>query len=118
MKQINGKYEEVRTEIPEPVRRVLDMFVPGCADVSLMEMSAKERTEGGSCGKCSCTMEAEPKANIGAFIDCIDVELGELVHTVDYVGCVPVEKKGDAINSLRQSIDAATHAVETLEGGK
>lgn len=121
MKKVQGTYRDIRKDLPEEVRHVLDHIVPPTANVDMTELKGEDLTDGCSfmpCGgKCDdCPIDkGTPVANVGAYVDCIDVELKELAEAVNYKGEVMADRKAAAISSLKQITDAAMHALSELE---
>lgn len=125
MKEIKGTYKEVREQLPEELREVLDHVLPPTAHVNMVDMGTITEKDSCSifgCKSCGddCPIDKELKkestgVSISPYVDCIDVELAETVHAIDYLGVVPSDKKAAVLSSLKQIIDAAMHAVEVLE---
>lgn len=127
MREIKGTYREVREQLPEEVRHVLDHIVPPTANVNMVEMSNLSDKENDGCSFMGCSFmgckscddcpidKAMEGTIISPYIDCIDVELGELEDAVNYHGVVSADKKAAAISSLKQIVDAAMNAIAVLE---
>lgn len=117
--KVKGKYKDIKGSLPEEVRKMLDGRIPEDAEVDLtaVEIVVKDACSDMPCkGQCEKECPVETAVSLSDYVDCIDVELGSLVHTLDYVG-VPVDKK-KALASLKQINDAAQKAIKVLEGGK